>query len=96
MYRYSVNNFLHNKNKNNNKNNKNTLNNYCFRQYITDTTNEYIQKKIDFSNKYPYDNLIIQQIRHPIKEQVPHNILYELLKFLSISTFLYYFYSRKH
>lgn len=90
MYKYNINHFLYNKNNKDNKvQHEDTVK---FRQYIMDSTNESIQKKIDFNNKYPYNSLVIEAV----KDELPYNALYKCVRFVSIYVLLYYFYSKKH
>jgi len=76
----------------NNLNNFNNLNNDKFRKYITDSTNNYIQKKLEYNNK-PYIELINNKND---KKIVVDNNFFAFATFLSIYGILYYFYNKKH
>ena len=77
------------------KNNYSSLMNNQFRQYIIDCTNKSINKKVEEYNKKRPLNIDI-----PLSTQselvVYNDSFYQFASFLSITTFIYFLYYRKH
>jgi hypothetical protein len=90
----------------NNLNNLNNLNSPEFRNYITESTAQYIEKKVEFYKNNPYSkinnnvNTIIKNTNNSNNsnnnEILANNRSLAFPIFLSMYGFLYYFYNRKH
>lgn len=86
-----------------NFNNLNNLNSPEFRNYITESTTQYIEKKVEFYKNNPYSkinnnvNTIIKNSNNSNNNEIlANNRSLAFPIFLSMYGFLYYFYNRKH